>query len=200
MSRRGIPLREALREYSDPKLWKRFEKLKERGQFREFVEREYGSHGAIPAEYIGPFETVEERLVSAFLEKLKSGELIATGIDRKTPFSPALRIPAALLDGLRINFIESTASGDGFGFAGILVSPAEKVGTVAMKARLREWFRKKVAIGDQPAKFETMLEHARSELEVHVSWRMFRSVWVVQAPPDWKKHGRKTMRRIDTPS
>ena len=199
MNTKGIPLGEALKEFSDPSLWERFEQHRELGENRESVRKWFGEQYANVGDHFKPFIEAEKDLVSAFIGKLKSGELVATGIDRKKPFSRASRIPTVLLDVLSMNFIESSASGDGFGFAAIRISPAEGVGTVAMEARLRSWFVDKIGSGYCPAKFGTMLEDARFELGREVPERMLRRIWAAEAPPDLKKPGRKSMRRIDTP-
>jgi len=196
---RGVPLLKALEMYSDRELWEEFEKFRDRGELLEVVYAESGGRAVLPGDYFDPFISAEEKLVSSFKEKLKDCKLVATGIERKKPFSPPSRIPPALWDTLTPHFRESSASGGGFRFAGILVSPAEEVGTVAMERRLRAWFVGKVASGYRPASFGTTLEDARSELGVDVPERMLRRIWVAQAPPDLKKPGRKPKRRIDTP-
>lgn len=97
MSKRGVPLSEALKKYSSPSLWGEFERYGKLGERLALMRKVLGGRMPTPSTYYDPFIEAERNLVTPFLEQLQTGELVATGHHKNQPLTPgSSKIPAEL--------------------------------------------------------------------------------------------------------
>lgn len=132
---KGVPLAEAVQHFSDPEDW---ERLLEASAAKARCGPVLGylcEDLATPAELARARETRHARedvmranalLTAKFLNRLETGELIATGYQAGSDLmkKQRVRIPPDLLTALKLNYMKSSASGGGFEFVAIRVERA----------------------------------------------------------------------------
>ena len=191
MRRKGVPLSEALEKYSPPNLLEDFERYRERGERLELLQEWHGGPITIPSKHYDAFVEAKRNLVTAFLEQLQTGQLVATGHHKDQPLTAApSRIPAELWLSLIPNFNDSSASGGGFEIAGILITSAQPR-RVRAKKSCKKWFLRKVAAGVRPVSWKAMFKEAQAECGEGLSERAFKEIKDAHAPSQWKKPGRR---------
>lgn len=195
MSKKGVPLLEALELYSDPELWNKVNSMKDRGELLALFEERFEGRAIWPADYVAPLSATWNKLEGAFLTALRTGELIATGHDKSRPLRALpMRIPPELWNTLRPNFKESSAAGGGIEIAGVLVRSKEHPTARAAK-KCEEWFKRRVAERLKPASRKSMCGEARALFGNGFSERAFDRTWRRFAPENWKKGGRKPQQK-----
>ncbi len=190
MSDGGFPLREALKRYSEPEVWAQLEELREQGEALEVLRaHHHGSMSGISEETF-PYLGVEKRLVDSFLRELRDGLLIATGYDDRLPIrqKPA-KIPAQLWRSLTPDFRDSTASGSGFTFAGILVQESPKRRAVKAEEHCRTWLESIAKNATERPQKSCLREEALSRFP-GLKDRAFDRAWSSAVPNSWKAKGR----------
>jgi hypothetical protein len=119
--KKGIELGEALLDSSEPELRKEYDRLKG----YDFPGGSISESSESPK---WQFRRIAEKMESAFLERLRNGEFLATGYDTRSLAGAA---PTAIAsDRWRVlvpNFEHSTASGPGISIVGIRIFKAVKI-------------------------------------------------------------------------
>jgi hypothetical protein len=199
MRKQGIPLSEAVREFSDPDELEELERLRRKmwSAINEKLEDlRKGSLSADTSKSASSYLAHAElggRLTAAFLDKLKRGDLLATGYFKdRAGISP---IPRQLWETLKPSFSKNAASGGGIEIAGILVADNQPQ-TIKKEKTLRRWFEKKIASKYFPPSKQQMFTEAQVELGGEISIRAFHRIWDECAPERWRKPGRKSARGI----
>ena len=194
MSRAGIPLQEALSRHTDPELWKQMESLKDRAADLTSSHKYWGSRAVRTGNYFDPVIDLEERILFSFLEKLRTGELVAMGYDRSRPLaSRSKRIPTALWYTIKPDPRDSSASGGGIELVGVLVTCPTRP-TVQAEASCGKWLEERIAKGFIPPSRKKLFEEAQSQFGEELSERAFERLWRSHAPPSWTTGGRKPRR------
>ena len=79
-------------------------------------------------------------------------------------------------------------------------SATSAVTTVGAETKCRQWIEERAAAGNAPANRNALFKEAHKKFRKTLSRRGFDRAWAVAAPDEWKKPGRKSRRRIDTPN
>lgn len=187
----GLPLLEALEKYSDPERWRELDSMKDRGRVLALIEANYANLDSIPGGYFDPYLRLWRELEAAFMSKLRSGDLVAYGYERRHGLKgKPHRIVQRLWNTLVPNYDQSSASGGGMVIVGILIRSSETHYARAER-ECDELLRRKVSEGAAPRKKESLLEEARQKLGATFSERAFIRSWRRHAPDEWKRGGRK---------
>ncbi len=72
-------------------------------------------------------------------------------------------------------------------------------GTFKAETDCQKWIAQKAAAGETPASRSALYSEARARFGNKLSQRSFDRAWTAAAPEEWKKPGRKSSRRIETP-
>ena len=143
------------------------------------------------------YDQLHESIHSAFLMKLRSGELTATGRDASRPIdSERVVVPPDSWRFLIPNFEDSSAVGGGFAVAGILVTEAQSTRRVTASVKAakscREWIKALARQGRQRPRKDDIFAEAKTRFGDTLSRREFERAWADAAPKDWRVAGRKS--------
>lgn len=196
----GIPLAEALGVFSAPEKWDEYKHLVSKGYDHRFVSA-LGAPETEDDRLYYKCSSLHKSLLADFNAKLQSGEIVATALDSRNPIdAPRTRIPSEAWRFLEPDFEKSTASGEGFAFAGVLVRErTERKSTVRAGTECRKWLKQLRATKAGPFKKSELWAEAKQRFGISLSQREFERAWTACAPKKWKRPGRKSKRRIDTP-
>jgi len=200
MRKKGVPLGEALREFSGPDEWEELERLGAtmRSAFNEKMEailkRDFSIDQSKSIRYWNAYSELDRRLTSELLERLKSGELTATGYFKGQPPQAGISlIPSQLWESLKPSFFKSTASGGGVEIVGIRVFENQPQ-TIKKEKDLQRWFKQKVTSNYRPSSKQKMFAEAQVAFGGELSERALHRTWKNIAPESWKRPGRKALR------
>lgn len=147
------------------------------------------------------WERQRRELEAALVDRLRSGDVYATGFSPLAPIDqPAARIAADRWRVLRPDFARSQATGPGGPIEGILVFPGggeeSCTGSQGRYSRtaLHDWYRGRVAelvaAGLEPSRDEDW-EAAKAEFGPKVTREVVRALRRELAPASWRRFGRR---------
>ena len=198
----GSTLKEALSRWGDPESAQEMLCLVRQGCDAPMILSTSGPLS--PAEERGlRYLSLREKLESEILERLRQGQLVATGYDSRAALdAPPITIPADRWRVLTPDFNKSSATAVGFTVVGILVfegetqkkpKPNRSAGRLA-PARLREWYRswidQNTCMGTIPSRDEDWAA-AKQALGESVPRDAVRTLREELAPAHWRKKGRR---------
>ncbi|HEX4825247.1 MAG TPA: hypothetical protein VFV19_13155 [Candidatus Polarisedimenticolaceae bacterium] len=128
----------------------------------------------------------------ALLRLLRSGTLVATGFDNRTPASAGpVEVHRMRWQSLSVNLRHGIAAGPGFELTDLRYALA---GTPRAQAKRRttEWVQRLVAVGVQPSRKEKAMADANRELGTNYSRVAFIDAWRKFVPKSWKRSGPKS--------
>ncbi|HEV8335948.1 MAG TPA: hypothetical protein VGR67_06000, partial [Candidatus Polarisedimenticolia bacterium] len=196
MKKRGIPLGGALRQFSAPDEWEKLEQLRRtmssaiNEKMEAILKKDFSIDPSKSLRYMNAYSDLDRRLTSELLEKLKSGELSATGYFKGQPPQAGISlIPSQLWESLKPSFLKSTASGGGVEIVGIRVFENQPQ-TIKKEKDLQRWFKQKVTSNYRPSSKQRMFAEAQVAFGGELSERALHRTWKNNAPESWKRPGR----------
>jgi hypothetical protein len=215
-SERGVPLSEALERFSDPAEWNELSALKPYAVPLLFVAGP-GTRDDLHVRY--RYDWLRQRVEAAFLDKLITGSLMATGVLWPVGLDPVrLVIPPRRWQELDPDFAASEATGGGLRIVKIRVEPARSpaIGSseprladeprghrslAKLRGDLRRWLEQEAAARGRSWYKQDYYTAARAEFGDHVTENLFKEVWrSADLPESLRRPGLRKTRDLATDS
>lgn len=197
----GVPPEEALVRYTEAAPAAEYAELKAEG-FDGKPRRRGGGWGGPPTDAdrkLHRARALRQQLEAALIDRLQTGELVASGYDARAPVdAPSARIPAHRWRSLSLDFDNAAATDGGLRVSGLLIAPAEvtpvRRATAAAERECQEWLVRLMRAG--PKQRAKARYRAEAQERFGVTARAFERAWgqavAETGRQDWSKPGRKS--------